>query len=83
MKGKSAVMVSNQYRGAVKAFACTINSKFVNIQPNDLQRYATGKGKADKIEVMAVAKERYGYTGNDDNESDSLILFHFAKEHSQ
>lgn len=81
-KGKAAVQVSNQYRGVVKAFAHTINARFVNIQPNDLQRYATGKGRAEKTEMMEVARVRHGYQGKDDNEADSIILFHFAKEHS-
>lgn len=81
-KGKSAVEVSNQYRGVVKSYACVNNCRFINIQPNDLQRFATGKGRAEKTEMIEVATKRYGFTGKDDNEADSLILWHFAKKHA-
>ena len=79
-KGKSAVEVSNKYRGIVEAFAAIHNLNYIGIQPNDLQRWATGKGRAEKTEMMKVAADRYGYKGTDDNEADSLLMYHFAKE---
>ncbi len=79
-KGKSAVEVSNKYRGVVECFAAIRNCNYISIQPNDLQRWATGKGRAEKTEMIAVASKRYGFKGTDDNEADSLLLWHFAKE---
>lgn len=79
-KGKAAVEVSNKYRGVVEAFAAISGSAYMPIQPNDLQRWASGKGRAEKTEMVKIAMEKYGYRGTNDNESDSLLLFHFAKE---
>lgn len=81
-KGKAAIEVSNQYRGCVKSYAYVNNCRFVNIQPNDLQRFATGKGRAEKTEMIEVAKNKYGFKGTDDNEADSLIMWHFIKQHA-
>ncbi len=78
-KGKAAVEVSNKYRGVVEAFASINNYTYIGIQPNDLQRWATGKGRAEKSEMLAVAAAKYGYKGNDDNEGDSVLLWHFAR----
>jgi len=77
-KGKSAVEVSNKYRGVVEAFAAIHNYTYIGIQPNDLQRWATNKGRAEKTEMMKVAFEKYGYKGTDDNEADSVLLWHFG-----
>jgi len=78
-KGKAAVEVSNKYRGVVEAYAAVKNCTYIGIQPNDLQRWATGKGRAEKTEMLKVASERFGYQGTDDNEGDSVLLYHFAK----
>lgn len=80
MKGKSAVEVSNKYRGVVEAFCAVHEIQYTAIQPNDLQRWATGKGKAEKSEMIKVATDRYGFTGTDDNQADALLMWHFLKE---
>lgn len=79
-KGKSAVEVSNKYRGVVEAFCAVHNIDYIGIQPNDLQRWATGKGRAEKTEMMKVAADRYGFTGTNDNVADALLMWYFAKE---
>lgn len=83
MKGKSAVEVSNKFRGVVEAFASYHKIPYTAIQPADLKRFATGKGVAEKTEMIEVARQRYGYTGNDDNEADALIMWHFLSEQLQ
>jgi len=46
----------------------------LEVPPPTLKKYATGKGNANKVEVLKAAWERLGYDGTDDNESDALWL---------
>ena len=47
---------------------------YIDIPPSTLKTYATGKGNAGKLEVVANARERLGYGGFDDNCADALWL---------
>lgn len=40
----------------------------------ELKKFATGKGNAGKPAMIAAAKEKYDYEGNDDNEADAIIM---------
>ena len=81
MKGKDAVRVSNELRGVVKAFCHSHGLQYVEVQPQDLQRFVTGRCQVPKEEMLGLAKERYGYTGDDDNAADALHLLAWARKH--
>lgn len=51
------------------------------VAPTARAKYATGKGKAGKAEVLAAAIRRLGYDGHDDNEADALWLRQMAIDH--
>jgi Holliday junction resolvasome RuvABC endonuclease subunit len=40
----------------------------------EIKKFATGKGNAGKPAMIQAAKDKYGYTGNDDNEADAIHL---------
>ncbi len=44
-----------------------------------IKKHATGKGNADKDEMVAAIRAR-GFTPGDDNEADALALLHWAIE---
>jgi crossover junction endodeoxyribonuclease RuvC len=46
--------------------------------PSEIKLFATGKGNAGKPAVIAAAKARFGYHGDDDNEADAICLLHLA-----
>lgn len=80
IRGKSAVEAAHSFRGVAKAF-CAINGiKLHLIEPRDVKFFATKKASADKLEMIERAKIMYGYAGNNDNEADSLHIWHFLKE---
>lgn len=81
MKGKAAVRVSNELRGAVKAWCWANGARYLEIQPHDLKRFAIGKSTADKAEMVRAARERFGYEGANDNEADALWLLAWARQH--
>ena len=45
----------------------------------EIKKYATGKGNAGKPIMIKAAKEKLGYTGNDDNEADALWMLKVAQ----
>ena len=45
---------------------------------SEIKTHATGKGNANKAQVIEAARERLGYQGNDDNEADALWLLSLA-----
>lgn len=79
MKGKHAVRVSNELRGVVKAWCAIRGARYVEVQPQDLQRFAAGRCQVPKDEMVRLARERYGYQGSDDNTADALHLLAWAK----
>lgn len=40
----------------------------------EIKKWATGNGNCGKPAMIAAAKEKYGYTGNDDNEADAIHM---------
>lgn len=46
----------------------------VIVSPGTVKKYATGKGTANKAEVLVAAVRRLGYDGADDNQADALWL---------
>jgi Holliday junction resolvasome RuvABC endonuclease subunit len=53
------------------------------ISPNARAKYATGKGNANKAEVLTAAIKRWGHLVDigDDNQADALILAAMACDH--
>ncbi len=47
---------------------------YVDVPPSNLKKYATGKGNANKGEMLAAAIRRLDYQGASDNEADALWL---------
>lgn len=47
---------------------------YVDVPPSSLKKYATGKGNANKGEMLAAAIRRLDYQGASDNEADALWL---------
>ena len=46
---------------------------------SEIKRFATGKGNANKEEMIQAAKDKYGYMGSDDNEADAIHLWNLTK----
>lgn len=54
---------------------------WVDVPPASLKKYATGKGNANKGEMLAAAIRRLDYEGASDNEADALWLRAMGLDH--
>lgn len=65
--------------GIVEEF-CEINSiAYRAYSAKEIKLMATGKGAAGKPAIIAAAKDKLGYEGNDDNEADALWMLKIAQ----
>jgi crossover junction endodeoxyribonuclease RuvC len=61
--------------GVIRLALYEAETPYVEVAPNTLKMLATGKGNANKAEVLVSAVTRLGYAGTDDNEADALWLW--------
>lgn len=54
---------------------------YVDYPPTCRMKLATGTGRASKMEVLAEAIKRLGYTGHNENEADALWMLQAALIH--
>lgn len=76
---QNALVVQSEIQAVVKLW-CEVNKlDYRGYSPSEVKKIATGKGNADKKQVIAAAKSRLGWDGKgDDNEADALWLLQLA-----
>jgi Holliday junction resolvasome RuvABC endonuclease subunit len=58
---------------------CTENGiNYTAFSAQEVKKFATGKGNANKDAMVKAAQEQYGYPGTDDNVADALHIWHLA-----
>ena len=56
------------------------NVEYKSYSASEIKKFATGKGNANKQQMINAAKEKYDYLGDDDNEADAIHMRYLAKE---
>lgn len=79
-RGKAAVRVSHELRGAIKVTCWHEGMPYVEVQPMDLKRHATGRFNADKTDMLAAARAKLGYAGDDEDVADALWVLDWARQ---
>lgn len=74
-----AVIVQSELQGQVKVVCEDNKLEYRGYSSQEIKKFATGKGNSGKPAMIAAAKEKYGYPGNNDNEADALHLLHMAQ----
>lgn len=68
--------------GCVRLLLHRLAIPYVDVPPATLKKWATGSGVAKKIDMVVVARERFGLEGTtDDNEADAFLLWAMARHH--
>ena len=60
--------------GVAREVLARYDVPLVYVNVSALKMFATGNGRADKADVMAVVRDRWGIPVKDDNESDATVL---------
>jgi Holliday junction resolvasome RuvABC endonuclease subunit len=81
IRGKAALEVSHSLRGVIRAACWETGVQYIEVQPADLKKWATGKGNASKEEMVQRANN-LGYEGKSDDEADAYLLLKWAEENA-
>ena len=76
---KNALIVEAELHGVLKLFCEENKIEYRAYSPSEIKKFATGKGNANKQQMIEFAKSKYNYDGNDDNEADAIHLYNLAK----
>lgn len=77
---QSSVITQSELHGVLKTFCEDNKIEYNAFSATEIKKYATGKGNAGKPAMIQAAKDKHGYTGDDDNEADAIHIYHLAKE---
>jgi crossover junction endodeoxyribonuclease RuvC len=78
--GTDAAHVYGGYLATLQAFCCEKTIKLVPVAVGTIKKHWTGKGNANKYEMIKEARQR-GFEPADDNEADALAILDYAKTH--
>ena len=76
---KSAIISESELIGVVLLLCEELSLQCTAYSPTEIKKFATGKGNAKKIDMIAKAVE-LGYSPADDNEADAIHLYLLAKK---
>lgn len=75
---RGALIVQSELHGVLKLFLEEHRLQYKAFSASEIKKFATGKGNANKQMMIAAAKLKYGYKGEDDNEADALHIYKLA-----
>ena len=78
MQGREA---AGELGGAVRMAILKRGIPLAEVPPTSLKKYVTGKGNAQKNEVMMFCLKKWGYQAPDDNAADAFALAHLAQDY--
>ncbi|MGG7664027.1 crossover junction endodeoxyribonuclease RuvC [Dyadobacter sp. BHUBP1] len=76
---KSSVILLSKMVGIIETMCEEMGIQYVAFSAKEIKVFATGKGGSKKAEMIAAAREKYGYLGDDDNEADAMHMYHLAR----
>ncbi len=79
-RGGAATECAAGFSTRVLEFCATHGFEHSSVHTQTLKKFATGSGRGDKSAMIAAARVKLGFAGDDDNEADALWLLEFAKK---
>lgn len=69
--------VLTEMKGVVSLVCARYKLPLTFKSASEIKKFATGKGRAEKPEMIQAAVTRWGYDGDNDNEADAICLYFF------
>jgi Holliday junction resolvasome RuvABC endonuclease subunit len=76
--GKFPNMVGAEMIGVLKLFCEENQIEYRSYMPTEIKKSATGKGNANKDQMVLAAQQKFAMQGKDDNQADALHLYAHA-----
>ena len=73
-----ALVVQAEMQGVIKLWCDVRDIPYRGFSPSEIKKHATGRGNANKIQMMDAAFAK-GWRPNDDNEADAMWLLDLFK----
>ena len=77
-RGRDATRSLWGIAGILEAVVTDAALPVVDVAVPTIKKFATGDGRASKVEMIAAAR-RMGYTGNNEHEADAVCLLRYAE----
>ena len=77
-RGMAATRSGWGIAGVIEAVAMRYGLVALDMPPATIKKFATGKGRASKQEMIEAAR-RFGYTGSDEHEADTVCALKYAE----
>ena len=74
-----AVIVHSELQSQIKIVCEDLHIPYRGYSSQEIKKFATGKGNSGKPLMIQTAKDKLGYSGDNDNEADALWLLELAK----
>lgn len=75
---KSSIMVASEMVGVLKDLCIELGVELASYSAQEIKKFATGKGTANKEKMIEAAKA-LGYSPQDDNAADAIHLYLLTK----
>jgi Holliday junction resolvasome RuvABC endonuclease subunit len=79
-RGGAATEVCVNLTGRVQELCSEFDIEYATVHTATLKKFATGSGKADKVEMIKAAAVILGRQPVDDNEADAVLLMSYGSE---
>ncbi len=73
-RGTDAAHIYGGIVGMITSWCEEHDVPYRGIPVGTIKKWATGNGRADKKMMVAAAKEKFGYEGEDHNEADAMFI---------
>lgn len=76
-----ALISHAKFIGVIERFCTAKGINYRGYAPNEIKKFATGKGNANKEAVAAAVRGKWKADVQDDNEADAIALLELARSH--